>query len=250
MGYTVGDVAKLARVSVRALHHYDEIGLLKPSGRSKSGYRLYTDSDLAELQQVLVFRELGFTLEDIGRILRDPGFDRREALIAQRALLMEKGARLAAMVSLVDKTLASLEKGKAMKPEELFGDFDPAAHEEETAKRWGDTPHYAESKRRTKTYTKEDWKAIRDEAAQIAEALGEALASGVAPNDDAAIDLAERARLHIDRWFYPCSHAMHVALGQMYVTDPRFTQVYDRIRPGLAEFVCSAIKANAERARG
>jgi DNA-binding transcriptional MerR regulator len=76
-GHTVGEVARLARVSVRALHHYDEIGLLEPSGRTESGYRLYTDRDLERLQQALFFRELGFALEDVTRILRDPSFDRR-----------------------------------------------------------------------------------------------------------------------------------------------------------------------------
>src|SRR6202046_4168345 len=101
-GHTVGEVARLARVSVRALHHYDEIGLLVPSGRTESGYRLYTEPDLERLQQVLFFRELGFALEDVSRILRDPHFDRRQALLAQRAMLVEKGERLMAMVSLVD----------------------------------------------------------------------------------------------------------------------------------------------------
>src|SRR5579872_1874814 len=103
--HTVGDVAKIARVSVRTLHHYDEIGLLKPSGRSRSSYRLYTGGDLERLQQILFFRELGFALEDIARIVRDPAFDRREALVAQRAMLVEKGERLRTMVALVDKTL-------------------------------------------------------------------------------------------------------------------------------------------------
>jgi DNA-binding transcriptional MerR regulator len=250
MGHTVGAVAKLAHTSVRALHHYDEIGLLRPSGRSRSGYRLYTDADLERLQQILFFRELGFSLEDIGRIVKDPSFDRRKALVAQRALLVEKSERLRAMVTLVDRTLDAMEKGTTMNPQEMFevfGDFDPKAHEEEAARRWGQTDAYAESARRTKRYTKEDWKAIRDEMSAIGTAFAEAMASGAKPTDAAVMDIAERARLHIDTRFYPCSRAMHVALGQMYVTDPRFTETYERIRPGLAQFVCDAIRANAER---
>lgn len=248
MEHTVGDVAKLARVSVRALHHYDEIGLLKPSGRSRSGYRLYTDSDLERLQQVLFFRELGFALEEIVRVLQSPDFDRREALLAQRGLLVAKGERLLAMVTLVDKTIDALEKGIVMTAEEMFevfGEFDPKAHEEEAEKRWGETPAYAESARRTKRYTKDDWTAIKEEGDAITAALATAFASGEAPGDPQVLALAERARLHIDRWFYPCSRAMHVSLGDMYVADPRFTAFYDKHRPGLAQFVCDAIRANA-----
>src|SRR5580698_8782932 len=145
-GHTVGDVAKLARISVRALHHYDEIGLLEPSGRTEAGYRLYTDRDVERLQQVLFFRELGFALEDVARILRDPHFDRRQALIAQRAMLVEKGERLKSMVALVDRTLDSLGKGIVMSTEELFdGNFNPGAYEEEAKQRWGKTDTYAES---------------------------------------------------------------------------------------------------------
>ena len=251
MGKTVGEVAKLARVSVRALHHYDEIGLLRPSERSRSGYRVYSDRDLERLQQILFFRELGFPLEDIARIVKDPKFDRRKALLAQRALLVEKGERLRAMVAHVDRTLDGMERGDAMKPEEafeVFGDFDAAAHEAEAERRWGASEAYAESRRRTKRYTKEDWRAVKDETRAIGEAFAAALTSGLAPADRQSMDVAERARLQIDRCFYPCSHAMHAALGQLYVTDPRFTENYERIRPGLAQFVCDAIRANADRA--
>jgi DNA-binding transcriptional MerR regulator len=247
--HTVGEVAKLARISVRALHHYDEIGLLAPSGRTESGYRLYTDRDLERLQQVLFFRELGFALEDVARILNDPHFDRRQALVAQRAMLVEKGERLKAMVDLVDRTLASLGKETAMSVEDMFdGNFDPAVYEEEAKERWGKTPSYAESKRRTKSYMKDDWKKIGEEAEAIVTALAELFAAGAKATDAPARALVEKHRLHIDRWFYPCSRAMHVGLGEMYVSDPRFTQYYDQRRPGLAEFVRDAIRANAEAA--
>jgi DNA-binding transcriptional MerR regulator len=251
-GRTVGAVARLAHTSVRALHHYDAIGLLRPSGRSRAGYRVYTSADLERLQQILFFRELGFSLEDIGRILGDRGFDRRAALVAQRALLVEKGERLRAMVALVDRTLASMEGGKTMKPEEMFevfGDFDPRAHEEEAERRWGKTDAYAESKRRTQRYGKDDWKAIRDEMSAIDAAWVAAMEAGARPTDAVAMDVAERARLQIDRRFYPCSHAMHEGLGNMVVSDARFTERYEKLRPGLAQFVCEAIRANAERAR-
>ena len=248
-GHTVGEVARFSRVSVRTLHHYDEIGLLQPQGRTESGYRLYTDRDLERLQQVLFFRELGFALDDVSRILRDPHFDRRQALIAQRAMLVEKGKRLEAMVALVDRTLDSLGKGTVMSTEEIFeADFDPGAYEAEVKERWGKTDTYAESKRRTKGYTKEDWQRVRQEADAITAGLADLFAQGATPGDARAIELVEKHRLHIDRWFYPCSHAMHVGLGEMYVSDPRFAQYYDKRREGLAQFVCDAIKANAAKA--
>jgi DNA-binding transcriptional MerR regulator len=247
MGYTVGDLAKLAHISVRALHHYDEIGLLAPSGRSQAGYRLYTDRDLERLQQVLFFRELGFALEDIRRILSDPGFDRKKALVAQRALLVEKAERFGAMVALVDKALDALKKGNIMDKNEMFEGL--GEYEQEAKTRWGGSAEYTESARRTKRYTKEDWKTIRAEWDATLEGFAQALAAGVAPTDPHAMDAAERARLHIDRWFYPCSHEMHAALGGMYVTDARFADNYERKAAGLAQFVCDAIRANAARAR-
>jgi DNA-binding transcriptional MerR regulator len=250
MGKTVGEVAKLAKVSVRALHHYDEIGLLTPSGRMKSGYRLYTDQDLERLQEVLFFRELGFPLEDIGKILSDRRFDRHAALVAQRALVVEKGERLAAMVALIDKTLVSLEKGVTMSHEEMFevfGEFDPQAHEEEAEEKWGKTSEFAESRRRTKSYTKDDWQKIKAEGQAITLDFARAMADGVAPTDPRAKDIAERACSHVDRWFYPCPRTMHAALGNMYVDDPRFAANYEKVREGLAEYVRDAIVANAAR---
>jgi DNA-binding transcriptional MerR regulator len=248
--FTIGHVARVARISVRALHHYDEIGLVKPSGRSRSGYRLYTQADLERLQQVLFFRELGFRLEDIAPILADPGFDRRSALLAQRERLVENAARANALVHLIDTTIQKLERGEAMRPEEMFEGFDPAKYEEEAKARWGNTPEFAESQKRTKRYTKDDWKQIRADMDAITQAFAEAMASGERPGDAAAMDVAERHRQHIDRWFYPCSYRIHVGLGEMYVADPRFAANYEKHGAGLAAYICEAIRANAARAGG
>ncbi len=247
LGYPIGHVARAARVSVRALHHYDEIGLVKPSARSAKGYRLYTPADLERLQQALFYRELGFPLEEILRILADPAFDRRGALVAQRARLAERAERAAALVALVDRTIARLETGETMTPEEMFDGFDPSKYEEEARARWGATESYAESARRTSRYTKEDWTRIRAESDSITRAFAEQMKQGTPPSAAPAMDVAERHRLHIDRWFYPCSPRMHVALGEMYVGDPRFAANYDKVRPGLAVYVRDAIRANAAR---
>jgi DNA-binding transcriptional MerR regulator len=250
---TVGRVARLAKVSVRTLHHYDAIGLLSPSERSEAGYRLYTVEDLERLQQVLLFRELGFPLGEIRRILLEPGFDRRSALEAQRQLLEEKAGRALRMRDTIDSALDALEKGTHVSDDEMFevfGDFDPGQYEAEVQERWGDTEAYRESTRRARGYTKQDWARFKAESEEIGSAMATLMDESVAPNDPRAMDAVERARLQIDTWFYPCSHEMHVNLGRMYVADPRFTATYEKIRPGMAQWVCDAIEANARRAKG
>lgn len=250
MAMTVSKVAKLTGVSVRTLHHYDAIGLVRPSGRSEGGYRLYDRADLERLEQVLFFRELDFGLEEIRRVLDAPDFDRREALLMQRRLLAERAARNEALMRAVDRALGALETGYAMTDEEMlevFGDFNPKDHEEEVKQRWGDTDAYKESARRTKRYRKEDWQRIRDESEAITLGLVRLLEAGAPADGVEAMDLAEQARLHIDRWFYPCSRQMHRNFGEMYVQDDRFTATYDKVRPGLAKYVRDAIVANTER---
>lgn len=250
MAYTVGEVAKLAHVSVRALHHYDELGLLVPSERSEAGYRHYTDEDLDRLQTVLFFKELGFTLEDIRDLVDDPAFDRREALIVQRDLIAEQALRFEAMLGLIDKTLVSLKGGIQMTKEEkfeVFGDFEPAEYEDEVKERWGETDAYKESARRTARYTKDDWARFKAESEEINLAIVALMEAGVTADDPRAMDAVDRARLQIDQWFYPCSLEMHAGLAEMYIADPRFTATYEKIHVGMAQYVHDAIKANLAR---
>lgn len=250
MGYSVGEVAKLAGVSVRTLHHYDDLGLVTPSGRTGAGYRLYSDGDLQRLQQVLMYRELDFALEDIGRVIADPRFDRLEALVSQRELVAEKLARTQALLSLIDRTIQATEGGVRMTKEEMFevfGDFDPSQYEDEVKERWGDTEAYAESARRTKRYTKDDWARYKAESEANGKRLVELYQSGVEPTSVEAMDAADEARLLIDKWFYPCSRQMHVGLGEMYLADPRFKATYEKMAEGLTDWYVAAIKANAAR---
>ncbi|PKQ15153.1 MAG: MerR family transcriptional regulator [Actinobacteria bacterium HGW-Actinobacteria-7] len=253
MKHTVGDVARLAHVSVRTLHHYDEIGLLKPSAHSEAGYRLYTTEDLEQLQQVLFYKELGFTLEEIRELMSDPAFDRREALSTQREMIAEQALRLDALLGLIDKTLTSLGGGIQMTKEEMFevfGDFDPAEHEDEVKERWGNTEAYKVSARRTSKYTKDDWARHKAEADDINAGIVALMDEGVPADDPRAMDAVDRHRLLIDTWFYPCSHEMHVGLAEMYIADPRFKANYEKIRTGMAQYVHDAILACAKRAAG
>ena len=131
--------------------------------------------------------------------------------------------------------------------ETAFGEFDPAKHEDEARERWGGTPAFEESQRRTKSYTKDDWQRIRAESDAIYARLADLLASGTPPDHPAAMDAAEDHRRHIDRWFYPCSREMHRGLGALYVQDSRFLTTLDRIREGLSAYACAAFDANASR---
>jgi DNA-binding transcriptional MerR regulator len=243
---TIGAVARLAGISIRTLHHYDDIGLLTPGGRSDSGYRLYRNRDLERLQQILLLRELGMGLDEIARVLDDPAYDRLEALRAQRTRLERSRKRMTRLIAAVDAAISAAEEGRTMTPEEsleVFGDFDPSQYEDEVKERWGDTDAYRESARRTKASTKQDWLQIGVESDALNQAFIALMDAGVAANSPEATAVAERHRGHISKWFYPCSPEIHAGLGQMYVADPRFTENIDKAKSGLAQYMSDAIAA-------
>jgi DNA-binding transcriptional MerR regulator len=247
MAFTVGELSRLTGVTVRALHHYDEIGLVRPSQRSAAGYRLYDDRDALRLQQVLVFRELGVPLDEIGAAL-GAAHDRAALLRRHRAELVNKRTRVDAMLAAVDAALHLLEKDKAMmQPEDfkaLFDGFNPEYHEDEARARWGATEAYQESARRTKRYGKPEWEAIRRDSDAINARLAELMQQGAAASDPAVQAAVDDHRAHIERWFYPCSKQMHRGLGEMYVADSRFAANLDKVAPGFARFLRDAIAAS------
>jgi DNA-binding transcriptional MerR regulator len=250
--YTVGEVSGVTGVSVRTLHHYDEIGLLRPAERSGAGYRQYDDGDLGRLQEILFYRELGFGLDAIGGLVDTPAQGRRDVLRRQRQLIAGRIERLWEILGAVDGALRAHEEGRTMNREEMFevfGDFEPAEHEEEAKKRWGNTDAFAESGKRTARYNKDDWKRMGEEAEVVNQRLADLFGAGLAPSAADAMAAAEEHRLHIDRWFYPCPYEIHCGLGEMYAVDPRFTKFWDAHQPGLADFVRDAFRANAERAK-
>ena len=248
MSYSVGQVAGLAGVTVRTLHHYDEIGLLSPGDRSRAGYRRYDEPDLERLQRIMFYRELGFSLDDITAMLDDPDTDPRAHLERQHALLTGRLARLGQMVEAVEKAMEAHKMGISLTPEErfeVFGDNDPARYADEAEQRWGNTDAYRESQRRTRAYGKQDWLTIKAESAAITQDMATLMASGAPATSPEAAAVAERHRRHISRWFYECTYEIHRGLAEMYVSDPRFTANYDDVAPGLAAYVHTAINANA-----
>lgn len=217
-------------------------------GEPIAGYRLYGHEELEQLQQILLDRDLDFSLDAIARILLDPSFDRRAELVAQREQLAARAGRMQAILAAIDTALDALAKGEPMNEAdmfEVFGDFDHRQYEAEAKERWVDGDAYKDSARRTARYTKDDWKQIKAEGDSVTRDLGERLAAGANPADADIQALVERHRIQIDKWFYPCSVEMQVNLGEMYVADPRFSATYDRYQPGLARFLRDAIRVRA-----
>ncbi|MEU9731267.1 MerR family transcriptional regulator [Streptomyces sp. NPDC048002] len=250
MSYSVGQVAGFAGVTVRTLHHYDDIGLLAPSERSHAGHRRYGDDDLDRLQRILFYRELGFPLDEVAALLDDPDTDPRAHLRRQHELLTARIEKLRKMAAAVEQAMEARRMGINLTPQErfeVFGDKDPEQYAEEAEARWGGTDAYAESQRRAARYTKDDWKRMQAEVAEWSERYSALMASGEPPSGGAAMDLAEEHRRHICTWFYDCPYEMHRCLGDMYVADERFKAFYDGMRPGLAEHLRDAIRANAAR---
>jgi DNA-binding transcriptional MerR regulator len=251
LNLSVGEVAKATGVTVRTLHHYDQIGLLRPSLRSGAGYRLYGEVDLERLQEILFYRELGFKLQEIESILNHPDLDGMAHFRKQHQLLTEHIDRLTAMVAAIEHTMEVKRMGISLTPEERFevwGDFKPEDYADEVDERWGDSQAYSQSQRRVASYTKDDWIKIKSEGADLDSRLAGAVAAGVKPDSGEAMALAEEHRQQITRHFYDCSHEMHRGLGEMFVADPRFRDRYEKIAPGLAQFFRDAISANADRA--
>ena len=242
---TVGEVARMAGVSVRTLHHYDEIGLLRPSGRTPGGYRTYDDADVDRLRSILTYRELGLGLDEIAAAI-DADTDRIGILRAARDRLSARIRRLEAVRESLDEAISGEQRGHAMTPEEklsVFGDFDPDAHEEEARQRWGDTDAYAESARRAAAYTAADWEQIQAEAADIYGRFVTLMDAGASPGSDEARAVVEAHRRHISDAFYECSPEMHAGLGAMYVADERFTRTIDAHGEGLAAYMAAAISS-------
>ncbi len=243
---TVSEVSQLAGVSVRALHHYDEIGLLCPSERSDAGYRLYSSADLVRLQEIVVWRQLRFSLSEIRALLDDPAHERGEALRRQRELVELQIERLGATARALDAALAAYAKGTEPEEATMFEGFDPTDYEDEARERWGDTDAYRESAARTAGYGEREWREIHAESEQIVSDFAAALAAGEPATAAGPRAVAERHRLHISKWFYACSPTMHRGLGELYATDPRFAANFERQQAGLADYVRDAIDANAE----
>jgi DNA-binding transcriptional MerR regulator len=237
---TISEVSVLAGISRRTLHYYDQIGLLKPSGHTEAGYRLYDEADLERLWQIMFYRELEFSLAQIGMVLGASEEGRHEALLRHRSLLSRKHERLNNIIGSIDKIL----RGEF--EENMLNDFDMKEIEEakmkygeEAQNRWGDTEAYRESARRTAKYTKEDWARIKAEQSAVYDAFMAAMEKGCESAE--AQEAVRRWQKNLNDNFYNCSPQLLAGLGKMYVADAQFTENIDRRKAGLAEFMSGAI---------
>jgi DNA-binding transcriptional MerR regulator len=239
MVYTVKQLAKLAGVSVRTLHYYDEIGLLKPTYIKDNGYRCYEEMELLKLEQILFFKELEFPLEHIIRIITAPNFNTLEVLVDQKKFLELKKARIVSMLKTIDITINSLKGGgKIMNGTIATTQDQIEEYKKEAKKRWGDTEAYKQSVERTKHWTKEDYKRLTEDAKKFTQELADTMDKGF--DSPEFQELISKHHKGIET-FYDCSPDMYRALAEMYVSDPRFKAYYDKFRPGLAKFMQKAI---------
>lgn len=249
--WQIGEVAKLAKVSIRTLHHYDAIGLLQPSLRSDAGYRFYSADDLQKLQLIRFYRTLEFPLTDIKAILSAPDYSREAILLQQRELLRARAGELDAALTLIETTLAEMSghQETTMGNEAMFEVF-PELDENlqaEAEQRWGHTDSWKQSAARSARYTKADWQRMKDEMTAHHRESERVFSAGFAPQSQEAMAVAEQGRLLIDKWHYDCTRQFHANLSAMTSTDPRFVANIDRNCPGLAAWLHEASKANAQR---
>ncbi len=243
--YSVRQLAKLAGVSVRTLHHYDQIGLLKPSSRSAAKYRYYTEGELFRLQQILFYRELDVPLAEIRKILDDPRFEPVRALRNHRRLIGERLERLRTLLETIDKTILELKGEKKMaSQEELYQGFSPeekaqhAQYAGEARKKY-DPVVVDEVNARVGTWPKEKCNAVRKEWDDVIRQL--ATLKGKPVSEPAVQALVARHHANLEH-FYRAPAGMYRGLAQLYVDDPRFRQNFDKFGADLADYLKEAIE--------
>ena len=231
----IKEFAELTGVSVRTLHYYDEIGLLKPSEvDAQNGYRFYDENAFERMQEILFYRELDFSLKTIAEILSSPDYDKQQALSRQRKLLLAKKELLEQLIDALD----SMEKGEGfMQPNNDYEDM-KNKYAEEVKQRWGNTDAYKESQQRNTDFS---------QAAALLDAVFEEFAelnrSEISPDDEAAKVQVEKLQRCITDNFYTCTNEILAGLGQMYVADERFKNNIDKHGEGTAEYVSQCIKS-------
>lgn len=238
MDYTIQELASLAGVSVRTLHHYDEIGLLTPQRNPGNGYRRYREAELLKLQQILFFRELEFPLDEIRQILEGPNFDPKKALRTHRQMLELKQKRLGDLMKTIDKTLNS----KPMTDQDYYGGFSQEEMDklaQEAKARWGHTEAYKQSAERTKHWTREDHKRIAKEGEDFMRLLVTKMPEGV--RSEAVQTMIGQHYASLRTFYEPCAEP-YLGLAQMYTEDARFRAYFEKFDSALPEFMREAME--------
>lgn len=240
--YTVKQLADLAGVSVRTLHYYDEIALLKPSAVGDNGYRYYEDDEMFRLQQILFFRELDLSLNEIRDLMDSPAFDTLSALETHRAALQKRMKRLTHLIHTVDDTIRHLKGEITMSKKQLFAAFSEAEEKQyaqEAEQRYG-ADEVRASYRLWNSYTAEQKDAIKAEGGAIYSDMAAAIEAGETPSSEVVQTIIARWHQHL-RYFYEPSVERLLGLGQLYVESPDFAERFRALHPDLPEFMQDAI---------
>ena len=249
MAYTVNKLAKLSGVSARTLHFYDEIGLLKPAYHGDNNYRYYEEEQLLMLQQILFYRELGFPLSEIQRIVGSDSFDKIEALQSHKRILEQGLDRTHQMIKTIDKTISHLRGKDKMKDEELYYGFDSAKqkeHEKYLVESGILTQEFLdECSRKTKNWSDKEKNAFIQDIERIMNALIIAMDEKLPPADSKVQELMKQHYIWLERTWTPTKES-YLGLAQLYQT-PEFKKFYDDRHPKLLAFMIEATKVFAER---
>ena len=235
--FTVKDISRISGVTVRTLHHYDEIGLLKPAYTAENGYRMYDDTSLKKLQSILLFRELEFPLKEICKIVNNPDFDISRALRDQREMLKLKRKHIDGLISLAD-SLIKKEDNMAFKK---FDRAEMEKYAEEVKQRWGATDQYSEYTQKSRSRTGEQHNALGAQLMDIFTEIGKL--TNLAPEDEAVQAMVKKLQDFITDNYYNCTKDILKGLGSMYIADKRFKENIDKAGgEGAAAFVAKAIE--------
>lgn len=243
---TIKKLADLAGVSVRTLHYYDQLGLLKPGSRSESGYRVYDEAAVGRLQQIMFFRELGFGLDDIKKIVSQPDFNVLEALRSHRALLGKKAERIDQLLATVDKTIKQMAGELNMDIKEYYQGFSDEKIEKyrnEVRKRWGEKT-LRDSEQRVMKMGKEKFAELAAEGGRIFQTIADNMAKG--PDSDFIQAEVGKWRQWLENFHHYSDEAV-LGLGRGYSQDPEFAAFFLKIHKDLPEFLTRAIEYYSAR---
>lgn len=251
MAYTVKQLAKMSGVSVRTLHWYDEIGILKPAFHGANGYRYYEEKQMLTLQQILFFKELGFDLHDIQKMLSQSDFDNIKALQAHRTILEKNIDRKKALITTIDKTLLHLRGEQVMSDKELYQGFDSARqkeYEQYLVKYHGTAAEdlLFASRKKTAKWDKDEWDDVKNQGDAIHKDLAKAIDQGLSIDCDEVQAIIHRHYQMIERFYEP-NKEIYIGLTELYVQHPDFKKFFDVYHPDMIAFIGAAIRCYANK---
>ncbi|OFS24573.1 MerR family transcriptional regulator [Brevibacterium sp. HMSC07C04] len=245
--FSVGEVARQFGITVRTLHHWEELGLVSPSARSRSNYRIYTRADLETIQQIMIYRATGMRLTAVKDVLNS-GTDHIAHLRRQREILTSQMQQTEEMLRAIDRLIA--KETSTVKPSlneigEILGEARFAEHHAQAEETYGDTDDWSISQQRTAAWSHDDWAANKSRFDAVEAKLAEAVRRNVSVCSAEAADLAAQHREVLSE-FFPVTPAKHYLISRSYIADEDFAKHYEDRQPGLARWLADAIEAAAK----